>query len=73
MMKGCKKFNIATGWGKGQFMSKDTSIREFTVGSANSKEELIKALHQIKTFVPKEFRSNNSHVNQIVIDFIVII
>ena len=54
-------------------MSKDTSIREFTVGSANSKEELIKALHQIKTFVPKEFRSNNSHVNQIVIDFIVII
>ena len=38
--------------------------------SANNKEELIEALHQIETFVPKKFRSNNSHVNQIVIDFI---
>lgn len=38
--------------------------------SANNKEELIEALHQIETFVPKEFRSNNSHVNKIVIDFI---
>ena len=38
--------------------------------SANNEEELIEALRQIETFVPKEFQSNNSHVNQIVIDFI---
>lgn len=38
--------------------------------SANNKEELIEALHQIETFVPKEFQSNNNHVNQIVVDFI---
>ena len=38
--------------------------------SANSKEELIDALEHIETFTPKVFKSNNSYVNQLVIDFI---
>lgn len=38
--------------------------------SADCKEELIEALHQLETFTPKPFQSNNIHVNQLVIDFI---
>ncbi len=38
--------------------------------SANNKEELIDALQHLETFTPKVFQSNNSHVNQLVIDFI---
>ena len=41
----------------------------YTLG-AEDKESLVKAIKESKYFEPKEFKSNNEKINQVIIDFI---
>lgn len=53
-----------------QLELRDALTREGYVLSAEKKEELKRAIEEIKTFHPKKFQSNNHRINQMVIDFI---